>query len=140
MGQADDLRAELEQQRGAFRSAIEAAADRWDSAPADEEWAPRRIAEHTIGADVRFANRVAQAIQSREIELKTTEFETAAAALAALDQTAESTARVYRYVEDRDLAKAAELNVGRFPATIEGVLQLAAYHFGDHAKQISAAG
>ncbi len=142
MATADEYRSGLETKRAALHAAIEAAGDGWEQAPeGDEEWSPRAVAEHVVGSEYYFAGLVAAAMQGkapdRPSELS---FDSNKDALSALDEASEAADKTFRYVEDRDLEKAAELDGGdRFASTIEGVLQLATWHRDDHTKQIRAA-
>lgn len=137
MPTADEYRATLEANVTALRAAIEGAADRWEQAPdGDEEWSPRAVAEHAIGSEYWFAGMVATAMQGRPPDRPELSLESSEAALTALETAREVADKAYCYVEDRDLEKPAELNIGAFPNTIEGVLQITAWHRDDHAKQI----
>jgi hypothetical protein len=137
MPTADEYRATMETNGTALRAAIEDAADRWEQVPdGDEEWSPRAVAEHAVGSEYWFSGIVASAMQGKPTDRPELSFPTSAEALAALDAAKEAADKAYRYVEDRDLEKPAELNIGAFPNTIEGVLQITAWHRDDHAKQI----
>ncbi len=134
MATADELRARIEKNRHDLHAAIEAAAARWD-AGTDDEWGPRKIAEHAIGAERAFAGRIATAMQGKPPERQPLELTSSAAALDAAAAAEADFNRVARYVEDRDLAKAAEVT-GNYPQTVEGALQLSADHLADHARQL----
>lgn len=137
MPTADEYRATLEANVTALRAAIEGAADRWEQAPdGDEAWSPRAVAEHAIGSEYWFAGMVATAMQGRPPDRPELSLESSEAALTALETAREVADKAYRYVEDRDLEKPAELNIGAFPNTIEGVLQITAWHRDDHARQL----
>ena len=136
MASADELRQTITTNRQKLRDAIDGAADKWETGD-EENWSPRKVAEHSIGAEISFAGMVAGAMQSKVPEGGDSSFASASEARAALDAVAEACDKVHRYVEDRDLAKAAPLPDGTpFEKNIEGVLQLTAYHLDNHAGQI----
>jgi hypothetical protein len=135
------MRTAITNNRAALRSAIESAAGRWEQAPSggtgEDAWSPRQVAEHAIGADRTFAGLVAGAMQGKAPERKPFSFAAAADAATALDESGAESDKILRYVEDRDIEKTAALPDSLpFPRTIAGVMQLAAYHFADHARQI----
>lgn len=141
MPSIDEYRAQITSGREALKSAIKNAGDRWEVAPAggegEESWAPRKVAEHVIGSERYFAGAIAGAMEGKAPERKEYSFESNADALAALEESCVDCDKVFRYIEDRDMAKAAPMPDGiPFPKTIEGFLQLNAYHLNDHAKQI----
>jgi hypothetical protein len=141
MPSADDYRTQVTAARTALRAAISGAADRWEMAPAagegEEAWSPRQVAEHAIGSERFFARAIAGSMEGKAPERIEFAFATTDEALAALDSSIVDCDKVFRYVEDRDLAKAAPMPDGvSFPKSIEGFLQLNAYHLNDHAKQI----
>lgn len=138
MASADELRTRIETNRAALKAAIEAAGPRWEQSPGGEEWAPRRVAEHAIGAERAFGGWIATAMQGRPPEQQQLALAAPAEAAAALEAAAADFTRVVRYVEDRDLAKVAD-HPTPYPKTVEGVLQLSADHLDNHAKQIRAA-
>jgi len=142
MSSANEHRSNVVAAREALRTAITAAAGKWEVSPAgdgESSWAPRRVAEHVIGSERVFAGMISQAMEGKAPERKQYEFASTAAALTALDETCADCDKVLRYIEDRDLAKAAPMPDGvPFPKTIEGVLQLSTYHLGDHANQIAS--
>ena len=135
MASADELRAMIEANRQALKEAIEAAAAKWEQAPGGEEWTPRHIAEHAIGSERAFAGVVAAAMQGKAPDRQQLELPSSADALAAMDAAAADFSRVVRYVEDRDLPKAAEVG-GAYARSIEGALQLSADHLADHAQHM----
>lgn len=134
MATADELRTKIEANRQALKEAIEAASAKWEQV-AGEEWSPRKIAEHAIGAERAFAGMVARAMQGNPPERKELALSSSSDALAALDSAAADFTKVVRYVEDRDLAKTAEVG-GPYANSIEGALQLSGDHLADHAQHI----
>jgi hypothetical protein len=141
MPTAEEYRAELDTSRAALRVAIESASGSWEQAPdGDDQWSPRAVAEHVIGAEYYFAKLVAAAMQGKETDGPDLSFASTSDAASAFEEAIEVADKAYRYVEDRDLEKPSELNAGdSYPGTIEGVLQLATWHLTDHAEQIAAA-
>lgn len=142
MSSADEYRSNVAAARQALQDAIAGAGGRWDAAPAGEGeagWAPKRVAEHVLGSERVFAGMIAGAMEGKAPERKQFDFPSSAEALAAFDDTCADCDKVLRYIEDRDLAKAAPMPDSlAFPKTIEGVLQLSIYHLNDHAKQIAS--
>jgi hypothetical protein len=135
MASAQELRQQLLANRAAFREALAAVGGKWEQAAPDDEWTPRRIAEHAIGADVLFATRTFEAMQSKPSEWERQPLETVDAALARLDAAAAIADRAYRYVEDHDLRKAGN-PAGDYPKTVEGIMQNAVDHFAEHAATL----
>ncbi len=142
MPSADDYRTQVASGRSALRAAISTSGNRWETAPAsggegEESWSPRKVAEHVIAAERSFAGGVSRAMEGKAPERKEYSFATSAEAIEALDANAADCDKVFRYIEDRDLAKAAPMpDSVPLPKTIEGFLQLNIYHLNDHANQI----
>ncbi len=140
MATADEYRAGLEADLATLRSAIEGAGDKWEQAPeGEDEWSPRAAAEHVVGAEYYFAGLVASAMQGKAPDRPELSLPSNAEALSALQAASETADKAYRYVEDRDLEKPAELTADGYPSTIEGVIQLTSQHRAAHAEQIGAA-
>ena len=141
MASADELRQTITENRAKLREAIEGASGNWvlgDVEGDEANWGSRKVAEHCIGSEAVFAGMVAGVMLSKAPEREELSLESSADAVAALEAAAASTDKVFRYVEDRDLAKTAPMPDGApFSKDIEGVLTLAAYHLDDHAKQIA---
>jgi uncharacterized damage-inducible protein DinB len=130
---ADEIRGQIDEARAALREAIEAAdASSWEQATGDEEWSARQAAEHVIGAERRFAGRVADAMLGKAPERPELVLASPQAALAALEAAVTDSNRVIRYVEDRDLQKTA----GE-ASSIQATLELMGTHATEHAAQIS---
>ncbi len=139
MATADELRQTITTNRQALSEAIDAAAGKWETGD-DDNWSPRKVAEHCIPAEISFAGMVAGAMQGKAPEAGEANFASASDAATALVASAEASDKVLRYIEDRDLGKAAPMPDGiPFEKNIEGVLKLAAYHLNDHAGQIGNA-
>lgn len=134
MASAEELRQQLAANRAAFRQVVSVLGGKWEQAPA-EEWTPRRIAEHAIGAEVMFATRCFEAMQSKPSDWERLPLETPEAALARLDQAAAVADRAYRYVEDRDLQKPGNPS-GDYPKTVEGIMLNAVNHLAEHAATL----
>lgn len=137
MATAAELRQQLAVNRAAFREALSAVGGKWEQAAADDEWTPRRIAEHTIGAEVLFATRMFEAMQAKPSDWERLPLETVDAALARLDAAAAVADRAYRYIEDHDLAKAGN-PAGDYPKTVEGILLNAVGHLAEHTATLKA--
>jgi len=141
MASADELRQTITENRAKLLEAIEGASGNWvlgDVEGDEANWGSRKVAEHCIGSEAAFAGMVAGVMLSKAPEREELSLESSADAVAALEAAAASTDKVFRYVEDRDLAKTAPMPDGvPFSKDIEGVLTLAAYHLDDHAKQIA---
>lgn len=139
MASADELRQAIATNRQALRAAIEATAGKWEVGDEDN-WGPRRVAEHCIGAEFTFAGMVAKAIQSKAPDSSELSFASSAEATSGLDAAAAASDNVFSYIEDHDLVKAAPMPDGvPFGKNIEGVLNLAAWHLNDHAGQLGKA-
>jgi hypothetical protein len=143
MASADELRARLGESRQGFRAALETAGPNWSEEPenpsGEEEWSPQRVAQHAIGAEVYFANKVSETMLGKPAAFERAELGSHQMALEALERAIAVADRAYKYVEDRDLEKPMEV-AGGFPQTIGGSLMLAAHHLSDHASQIRTAG
>ncbi len=137
MASADELRTQIEEGHAALKAAIEAAdASKWETTPdGDEEWNPRQMAEHVIGAELGIAGGVATTMMGSPPDRPELALTGPAEAMAALESAIEASTKVTRYVEDRDLEKA----VGDQGGTIESMMALLGSHAADHAAQISAA-
>ncbi|MDA0364409.1 MAG: DinB family protein [Chloroflexi bacterium] len=135
MANADELRTKIEANRQALRDAIEASSAKWEQSPGGEEWSPRKIAEHAIGAERGFAGMVATAMQGNPPERQELALASSAEAITALESAAAAFTKVVRYVEDRDLPKSAPA-IGDYAPSIEGALQLSADHLANHAEHI----
>ncbi len=150
MPTAEELRQTITANRAALRATIEAASDRWESGD-DDGWSPRRITEHCIDRDIGLGGIAAAAMRGEpaaERFAQTNEpdapnpcsFATAAEALTALDESGVASDEALRDIEDRDLAKPAELNTGGArPSILESVLWLMGWHLNDNAEQIRKA-
>jgi hypothetical protein len=141
MPSANELRAEIAAGREALRTAIEGAAAQWDRSLEGDEWSPRKTAEHALSAELHFASEVARATGRNPIEREEFELDSPTDAIEALTRVAAATTAVYARVADGDLEAAVPFmeNIGRFSGDVAGAMDLAAYHYNDHARQIGAA-
>lgn len=141
MPSADELRAEIAAGREALRTAIEGAAAQWDRSFEGEEWSPRKTAEHALSAELHFASEVATATGRDPLEREQFELDSPADAIEALTRVAAATTAVYAHVADSNLAAAVPFmeNISRFSGDVAGAMDLAAYHYNDHARQIGTA-
>lgn len=137
MASAEELRQQLATNRAAFREALSALSGKWELPAPDDEWTPRRVAEHAIGAEVMFATRCFEAMQSKPSDWERLPLETPDAATARLDAAAAVADRAYRYVEDHDLQKPGNPG-GDYPKTVEGILLSAINHLSEHAATLRA--
>jgi hypothetical protein len=80
---------------------------------------------------------VSQAMEGRPQEVPTLELASADDALAKEEEIASMADKAFRYIEDRDLTKRAEVP-GEYPQNVEGVLQGLAAHLNEHAQQIKS--
>ena len=144
MPSPDALRQEIATARDALRQAITAAADGWNTAPADTNaegeaaWSARKAAKHIIGAEVFFAAAICEAcgypgpaspwgegkIAADSADEASRTFDAAVAAADAKIQ----------HVSETDLAQTHE----RF-GTVTETMTLWASHLRDHAAQIRTA-
>lgn len=139
MATANELRDALAGARAAMRQALDGAADRWEKAPeGDEEWSPRKVAEHAIPAEIMFAGAVCAACgyadQAPANPLASGEFASAADAVAALDAVSAATDAVLKHVQDEELSKAGEAMGG---ADVARLLRINIWHMQDHGAQIN---
>ncbi len=162
MATVEELRAAIEEGRRALAGAIEAATDRWEAALLEPEseamsrgatpgepWSPRQAAEHAIGSEYFYTGMLADALQGERAPAAPLSLESADEALRALDQAARSSDAALSPVATRDLPKAAPVRDGQIDymqmrgvsasKTVEGLLQLFAFHLQDHAQQIRSA-
>jgi hypothetical protein len=136
MASAQELRQQLAASRAAFREAMAATGSKWEQAPADDEWAPRKIAEHAIGTDVLLSTRSFEALQSKPSDWQDQPLASVDAALAQFDSASAISDRAFRYVEDHDLTKAGNPVGGSYSKNVEGILQNAINHLTEHTETL----
>ncbi len=134
--------AELVQAAGegriALKAAVAAAADRWESVAEGEEWTPRQVAEHVIGAERAVASMMAAAVGQEAPPPRELSLASASDATAAFDANSEACRAVFEAITDENLSAAAPLPDGApFAKSVEGALTLVAWHYSDHTGQIS---
>jgi hypothetical protein len=127
---ADELRELIEAGQGELRRAIEGAGASWERSPGGEEWSPRQIAEHAVGAALTFVAAVAGVLGQPSPPLRDLSFTSAEEALAALSRVDDASA-LYGRVQDADLEQPAP-----FMDNLAGVMGLAGTHASEHAGQI----
>ena len=131
MASAEELREAIDAAQGALRRAIEGAGARWEQSPGGEEWSPRQVAEHAVGAELTFASAVAEVLGESPPEQKEFSLASANEALSALSEAIGVSGGVYGHVADSDLEKPAP-----FRENLAGVMALASSHCGEHARQL----
>ncbi|MGH2584778.1 MAG: DinB family protein [Dehalococcoidia bacterium] len=133
---ATDLRQAIDQARAEFRSALADAAACWEHPPNGCDagaWAPRQVAEHVMGAELGYAGAVASALGREWPAWEVFTFASVLGALAAFDHVAGISSAIMGHVIDDDLS--ANVPSG---ATVLEVMQKAADHLKEHARQIRA--
>ena len=138
MASAAEMRQQLAANRAAFREALSATGGKWEQTAPDDEWTPRRIAEHAIGADVLFSTRCFEAMQSKPTDWERKPLESVDAALTALDAATAIADRAYRYVEDHDLLKMGAPVTDTYAKNVGGILQNAIDHLAEHTATLKA--
>lgn len=136
MASAAEMRQQLAANRAAFKEALSAAGGKWEQAAPDDEWTPRRIAEHAIGAEVLFATRCFEAMQSKPSEWERKPLENLETALTTLDAATAISDRAFRYVEDHDLLKAGNPSSDTYAKNVGGILQNAIDHLAEHTATL----
>lgn len=136
MASAAEMRQQLATNRAAFREALSALGGKWEQPAPDDEWTPRRLAEHAIGADVLLATRCFEAMQSKPSDWERLPLENLDAALARLDAAAAISDRAFRYVEDHDLTKMGNPTSETYPKNVGGILQNAIEHLAEHTATL----
>jgi uncharacterized damage-inducible protein DinB len=138
MASAQEIIEGIRANRQTFRDAIAASADRWENVAEGEEWSPRQVAEHAIGAERSFAGMMAAAVGQEAPAKVELSLAGAAEADTAMDASREACIACIEPVTDENLSAEAPMPDGApFPKSVEGVLQLVDYHLQDHAGQIS---
>jgi hypothetical protein len=133
---ASDLRRAIDHAREEFRAALGGAAAVWDQRPAEHgeaAWATRQVAEHVLAAELAYAGGVASALGQERPGWETFTLPAVADALAALDHVAASSRAIMDQVTDQELPVTAPSG-----ATVFEVMQKAARHLEEHARQIRA--
>ncbi len=139
MATPDELRASLAESRAAFRAALEAVTDGWETVPTagegEDAWSARKVAEHTIGAESFFTTAICEACGYPGLDKPAPlALATPAEAIVAFDAAVESTNKKLNYVSDTDLVK-EHARMG----TTENILNIGIGHLREHAEQIRTA-
>ncbi len=138
MATAADLKQQMGEARAALQAAITGAADRWETVAEGEEWTPRHIAEHAIGAERAFAGMMAPGVGQEAPAPQELSLDSAADAAAAFDANSEACRAIFEAVTEANISAEAPMPDGApFAKSVEGVLTLAAWHYNDHTGQIS---
>ena len=131
MATAKELRETIAKNREALKQAFESAGSNWEQTLPDDEWSPRRIAEHAVGQEANYANRAAGILGGNPVPTQEWAFENAQAAVEALTKIGPEADKRYAWAEDRDLAKADGNN-----RTLQDTMERAANHLMEHVEQL----
>jgi hypothetical protein len=139
MATPDELRTALAEARDDFAGALRAAdGDAWDRAPESGEgeaaWSARQAAEHCIASDVAYASAVCIACGYPGLERLEASYATPGDALAGLEQASALADGRLKYVTEKDLEMKNQRGI-----SVAQIMQHAANHFRDHARQIREA-
>ena len=127
----DELRAPIAQGRVKLEAAIRAAASNWTATTTDDDWSPKKTAEHVIPAEAFFTAAVCKACGYAGIEFEQASYESAEDALTALAAVSEVCDGRLKYLTEEDLAREHE-RMG----SVVAILQQNANHLVEHAAQI----
>jgi len=134
----EEINNQIQLGRSSFRETLENLDnDKWDNSSSSDEWSPRQIAEHAIGAERSFAIRIADAMSGRAPEKVELSLASSEEALEAFNLAVEDCDRVIRYVEERDLHKAVDASESSPLKTIKDNMERIASHSEEHANQIA---
>lgn len=136
MASAEELRQQIAEARNEFRAALQGVDGKWEQSPGGEEWSPKQIVQHAIGAEIYFSNFVSRAMLGKPGEGDRSEIASSADALGRHEAAATLADRAYKYVEDRDLVKPAGEIPGTTEQTVEAAMRRAAEHLREHAQQL----
>ena len=136
MASAAEMRQQLAANRTAFREALSATGGKWEQAAPDDEWTPRQLAEHAIGADVLMSTRCFEAMQAKPTDWVRKPLENLEAALTTLDAATAISDRAFRYVEDHDLLKMGTPPSDTYAKNVSGILQNAIDHLAEHTATL----
>lgn len=134
MATVKELRDKITANRETLKAAIEAASGKWEDASAGDgdQRNPRQIAEHAIGADVRYAGTAAAILGGNPVASSELSFGSAQDAVEAISKLGPEVDKRFSWAEDRDLSKQRD---GR---SLEATMELAASHLAEHAAEIKA--
>lgn len=138
MSVIEEINNQIQIGRSSFRETLESLDDdKWDSSPSSDEWSPRQIAEHAVGAERSFATRIADAMSGRAPEKVELSLNNSQEALEAFNLAVEECDKVIRYVEERDLDKTVDVPESSPLKTIKDNMERIASHSEEHANQIA---
>ncbi|MEZ4501258.1 MAG: hypothetical protein R3C39_01370 [Dehalococcoidia bacterium] len=134
MATVKELRDKITANREALKSAIEAASGKWEDASAGDgdQRNPRQIAEHAIGADVRYAGSAAAILGGNPVPSSEISLASAQEAVDAIGKLGPEIDKRFSWAEDRDLSKQRD---GR---SLEQIMESAASHLAEHAGEIKS--
>lgn len=133
MASADELRDQIQQNRQALREALQGV-KAWEDG-SDDSWGAKRIAQHVVGSEVRYANRISKAMEGKPQDWGDVEFASPEEALSKEEEAALMMDKALRYVEDRDLKKRAEVP-GSYSQDVEGAMEGLSAHLHEHATEL----
>jgi len=140
MATAAELMQQMGEARAALQAAIAGAADRWETVAEGEEWTPRHIAEHAIGAERSFAGMMAPGVGQATPSSVDLSLASAADAAAAFTTNENDCGSIIEALSDENLSADAPMPDGApFDKSVEGVMNLSIYHYKDHAGQVGKA-
>jgi hypothetical protein len=137
-----EFRANITENRAELHAALHGAHQKWEQSPlsgeGEESWAPKKVAEHAIGAEWFFTNAISQACGAPALERPSIDVSTPAAAAASLSRMGVTCDNILRHVSDTDLAKKFEVgNLGS--RGVEEMLTIMDSHARDHINQLRTA-
>jgi hypothetical protein len=133
MASAKELREMIAMNRETLKQAFESAGAKWEETLPDDEWSPRRIAEHAVGQETTYANRAAGILGGNPVPTQEWTFENAQAAVEALTKIGPEADKRYAWAEDRDLPKSDGTR------TLQATMESAANHLMEHVEQLKKA-
>jgi hypothetical protein len=134
MATVKELRDKITANREALKAAIEAASGKWEDASAGDgdQRNPRQIAEHAIGADVRYAGNAAAILGGNPVAQQEISLASAQDAVDTITKLGPEVDKRFSWAEDRDLPKQRD---GR---SLESIMESAASHLAEHAAEIKS--
>lgn len=138
MATPDELRAAIAAGRVVFRSALESAGTKWEKKPTtvpegEEPWTPREVVEHVAYAEIRIAAGICVMAGYPGKEAEKPSYPALADAIKGVDEAAAWSDGRLKYVTAEDLVKGNDRGM-----TVQGMMEILAKHFHDHAAQIRA--
>lgn len=135
------LRAAIAEAYATYMAELRQVGGVWEKKPAagegEDAWSARQVAEHVAGACGFFGAGIAKAIGAEGPGRTYSELPNAEAAAAHMPGAFDALMGICHMVKDDLLDQEMEFGpLGR--ASLERVLEVAAYHFNDHAGQLRA--